>query len=91
MSLETQIELCSENYQKWKNLALNASDLSKSKRYLEKAFFWLELQSAFVVLWSVEKSNGKDKNTNRKLIIAKTNLSKKLADYAQQTLNEING
>ena len=91
MSLETQIELCSENYQKWKNLALNATDLIKSRKYLEKAFFWLELQSAFIVLWSVEKSNSKDKDATRKLIIAKTNLSKKLADYANQTLNEMNG
>ena len=89
MSLESQVELCLSNYQKWKNQALVSRNNSESKKYMEKAFFWLELQTAFIVLDAVEKTNGNDKEIKKKLIQAKINLSKKLADYADKILNEI--
>jgi hypothetical protein len=57
---------------------------------MEKAFFWLELQAAFLVLFAVEQAKGKDKQIKRKILMAKANLSRRLADYAKQTLDEIN-
>lgn len=91
MPIEQQIALCSKQYSKWKGLALAAQALPEVKECLEKAMFWMELQTAFVALWSVEQARGNDPAVRRNLIIAKSNLSKKLADYAEKSLNEING
>jgi hypothetical protein len=90
MLLQDQVQKCSNHYQKWKDLALNSLDPKESKRCMEKAFFWLELQTAFITLFAIEQTKGKDVRIKRKLIEAKTNLSKKLADYAKQTLDEMN-
>jgi hypothetical protein len=57
---------------------------------MEKAFFWLELQAAFVALFAIEQTKGKEPKVKRQLVIAKTNLSKRLADYASEILNELN-
>ena len=90
MNVQDQIETCSYHYQKWKNLALTTIDLKESKRCVEKAFFWLELQAAFVSLFTIEQSRGKDPKVRRQIKTAKTNLSKKLVDYANQILDELN-
>ena len=90
MSLEYQINLCSQNYQKWKSLALSANSLQESKKCLERAFFWLELQTAFITLWSIEKAEGKKPEVKDRIFIAKANLTKKLAEYVDQTLKELN-
>ncbi len=89
MSFEEQLEICSFHYDKWKNAALAASNRDEVKRNLEKAFFWLELQTAFIALNSVEKYEGNDPKVKNKLLIAKTNLSKKLANYANDVLDEM--
>ena len=89
MSFEDQLEICSFHYNKWKNAALAASDKEEVRKNLEKAFFWLELQTAFIALNSVEKYQAKDPKVKNKLLIAKTNLSKKLTNYANEILNEI--
>ncbi|HLC39585.1 MAG TPA: hypothetical protein VJJ76_01755 [archaeon] len=89
MTLESQLELCTYHYKKWKQRALEAKDLPEGKKALEHAFFWLELHSAFVALHAVEQTNGKDAKIRNKLLIAKTNLSRKLADYANEVLDEI--
>jgi len=89
MSFEDQLEICGFHYNKWKNAALAASNIEESKKYLEKAFFWLELQTAFIALDSVEKVQGKDPKVKNKLLIAKTHLSKKLANYANDVMNEM--
>jgi len=89
MPIETQIATCSEQYSRWKRLALDAQTLPEVKECLNKALFWLELQTAFVALWNIEETRGKDPAVKRQLIVAKTNLSKRLADYAQKTLEEI--
>ena len=86
MSVRDQIALCSEHYRRWKDIA--TSDGSKAKNAMEKAFFWLKLQTAFITLYALERSKN-DTRTKRKLIIAKTNLSRKLADYANEVLSEI--
>ncbi len=90
MAVQDQIATCSRQYARWKELALKAQTMPELKMYLKKAMFWMELQSAFVALWSVEQIKGNDPEVKRKLIIAKSNLSKKLADYAQKVLSEIN-
>jgi hypothetical protein len=89
MHIKDQISLCSYHYQKWKNLALSTFDTKEAGRYMKKAFFWLELQSAFITLFAVEQTRGKDPKVKRKLIVAKANLSKRLADYASEILNEL--
>ncbi len=87
MPIQNQIALCSEHYGRWKNAALNTDGI-QAKRAMERAFFWLELQTAFIALHALEQSRN-DAKTKRKLIIAKTNLSKKLAEYANETLKEL--
>jgi hypothetical protein len=89
MTIEKQIQTCSDQYKRWKELALGADSIAEVKRCLEKALFWMELQTAFVALWSVETSSGSDPSVRRRLVVAKSNLSKKLADYAEQTLKEM--
>jgi hypothetical protein len=89
MNLEYQIDLCSQNYQKWKSLALSANTQEEGKKCLERAFFWLELQTAFITLWSIEKAEGKRPEVKDKIFTAKANLTKKLAEYVDQTLKEL--
>lgn len=88
-NLESQLELCAYHYKKWKQKALEAKDLPEGKKALERAFFWLELHSAFVALHAVEQTKGKDPKVRNKVLIAKTNLTKKLADYANEVLDEL--
>jgi len=90
MSFQYQINLCSQNYQKWKNLALSADSMQESNKCMERAFFWLELQTAFITLWSIEKAEGNKPDVKDKIFTAKANLTKKLADYVDQTLREFN-
>lgn len=89
MSFEDQLEICSFHYNKWKNAALTSNNMDEVRKNLEKAFFWLELQTAFIALDSVEKFQGKDPKVKNKLLIAKTNLSRKLANYANQVMDEM--
>ncbi len=89
MDIKEKIDLCLENYKKWKNLALKASSLRESRKCMEKAFFWIELQSAFLTLFSIEETKGKDPEVKRKLLMAKANLIKKLVEYTENLLKEI--
>jgi hypothetical protein len=91
MDIKEEISLCSQNYEKWKSLALSAQNKEESKKFLEKAFFWLELQSAFITLFAAEQSKGNDPLFKKKIMFAKARLSKKLAEYAERILNEIEG
>jgi len=85
MELNSQLAMCNEYYSKWKDIALRTSD----KKALERAFFWLELQAAFSFLWALEQSKDKNKELKKKIILAKSKLSEKLAKYADEILNEI--
>lgn len=89
MNLQNQIALCSQHYQKWKNLALSSFDSKEAGKCMEKAFFWLELQAAFTVLFTIEQTKGKDPEVKRQLIKAKATLSKRLVDYASEVLDEL--
>lgn len=86
MSTETQIATCTEHYQIWKDKALFTNDVHETKKSLERAFFWMELRSAFIFLHSVEKTTT-DGETKQKLIQAKLNLSKKLTEYLKELTN----
>ena len=89
MNLQEQLAMCSYHYKKWKDLALSSLDSKEAKKRMERAFFWLELRSAFFTLFMAERMKGTDPKVRKKLIIAKTNLTKKLADYASQILDEL--
>ena len=91
MSVSNQIDTCNEHYDMWKNKALFTTDLYEARKAMDKAFFWMELRSAFIFLHMVEQTNGNDKETKQKLIKAKINLSKKLTEYMKDTLNELDG
>ena len=89
MSIETQIATCTEHYQMWKDKALFTNDIYQAKKAIERAFFWMELRSAFLFLSAIEKTKGNDNETKMKLIQAKTNLSRKLSEYAKELLDSI--
>ncbi|MBI2005554.1 MAG: hypothetical protein HYS80_02205 [Candidatus Aenigmarchaeota archaeon] len=89
MPIDTQITTCTENYQMWKDKALLTNDVYQVKRAVERAFFWMELRSAFIFLHAIEQTKGNDSETKQKLIKAKLNLSKKLTEYLKERLQEI--
>jgi len=89
MELRDQISLCSQNYQKWKGLAFSTQNKEESRKFLDKAFFWIELQTAFIVLLAAEQTKGNDPAFKKKLMIAKASLLKRLSNYAEKILNEI--
>ena len=89
MTIERQIATCSEQYKRWKQLTLQAKSVAEIQKCLEKTLFWMELQTAFMALWNIESSRGNDPAVKKQLIVAKTTLSRKLADYAQKSFDEI--
>jgi len=89
MTLDEQISMCSQHYQKWKELALTTNDQIEARKYLERAFFWIELQTAFITLWSIEQAKGKDPVVKKRILLAKKNLTSKLAQYIDKTLQEL--
>lgn len=86
--LREQVETCAVQARKWKETALSAASSEQTKA-MEKAFFWLELQSAFTFLWAVEQTQGRNPAVKKKLIFAKANLTRKLADYADKICKEL--
>lgn len=86
--LRGQIETCAQYARKWKDISSSSSGLEEQKRAAERSYFWLELQAAFTFLWAVEQTQGKDSEVKKRLIVAKTNLTKKLADYADKIWKE---
>lgn len=83
------VRICSSHYNYWKKEAVNASDPTNRIKAIEKAFFWLELQSSFLILWTIENSHQNDSEIQRKVLLARVNLNKKLLDYAEQVLKEL--
>ncbi|OYT42241.1 MAG: hypothetical protein B6U78_01785 [Candidatus Aenigmarchaeota archaeon ex4484_224] len=79
-------EICLSNYQKWKNLAFQAKSLEDVKKFMKRAFFWIELSYAFEALEKAEKDFSIER---KKLIQMKVNLSKKLIEYTKNLLKEI--
>jgi len=90
MELEPReiIKTCTPHYQTWKDEALNAKDSEKIKRFLEKAFFWSELQSNLLVLWTIKQTMGSDEEISRKVEDAEININKKIIEYASTVLKD---
>jgi len=82
------IETCTPHYQTWKKEALKAKDPEKIKRFLEKAFFWSELQSNLMVLWTIEQTMGNDEKIKEKVENAQININKKIMDYANSVIED---
>lgn len=82
------IKTCTPHYQTWKEEALKAKDPEKIKRFLEKAFFWSELQSNLMVLWTIEKTMGDDDEIKKKIEDAELNINKKIIDYANTVIKD---
>ncbi|MEM5799902.1 MAG: hypothetical protein QXZ43_04540 [Candidatus Aenigmatarchaeota archaeon] len=91
MKLEPReiIDTCSQHYFNWKEEALTTNDPEKAKKYMEKAFFWLELQNNLLILWTIEKTMGNDPVIKEKIEMAQANINKKIVDYASSILNDI--
>ena len=83
------IKTCSTHYQTWKSEALRAQTREEMKRFLDKAFFWLELQSNLLMLWTIENTMGKDPSIKKKIETAQMNVNKKITQYASEVLNEL--
>ena len=90
MKLEPReiIKTCTPHYQTWKEEALKEKDSEKIKRFLEKAFFWSELQSNLLVLWTIKQTMGEDKEIQKKVEDAEININKKIIDYANTVLED---
>jgi len=83
------IKTCSMHYNTWKEEAFKADTTEEMKKFLNKAFFWLELQNNLLILWTVESTMGNDPNIKEKVEKAQLNVNKKIADYASQVLRDL--
>jgi hypothetical protein len=83
------IKTCSTHYQTWKNEALRAQTRDEMKKFLDKAFFWLELQNNLLILWTIENTMGNDPNIKQKVEKAQMNVNKKISDYASEVLKDL--
>lgn len=83
------IKTCSAHYQTWKNEALRAQTREEMKKFLDKAFFWLELQNNLLILWTIENTMGNDPNIKKKVEKAQMNVNKKITEYASEVLKEL--
>ncbi len=89
MDLAEKIAICEENFKRWREAALKAKDMNEARRFMEKAFFWLKLQTAFITLFSLESFAKGDEDLARKILIAKVNLIKKMVDYTKNLIDEM--
>jgi len=83
-----KLEICSNNYKTWKEIALKSKDPQIVKKAAEKAFFWIELQTSFLVLNELEK-NILTESERKKILNIKLNLMKKLLSYAKKVAEEL--
>ena len=83
------IKTCSTHYQTWKNEALRAQTREEMGRFLDKAFFWLELQSNLLMLWTIENTMGNDPGIKKKIEKAQMNVNKKITQYASEVLKDL--
>ena len=91
MQLEPReiIRTCSTHYQNWKKEALLAKTPEDTKKFLEKAFFWLELQSNLLILWTVKNTMTDDPVVQEKVEKAQININKKIVEYASSVIEEL--
>ena len=91
MKLEPReiVQTCSNHYNTWKEEALKAKSPEEAKKFLEKAFFWLELQNNLLILWTIEMTSGVNPDVKQKLEEAQFNVNKKIMQYASKVLKEL--
>jgi hypothetical protein len=87
MDVKQQLEICYNNYKKWKELAFSLSG-KESKKAMERAFFWLEMHSAFFAVGTLEKGRKMDKEDMLKLIQLKAKLIERLTEYAKTLVED---
>jgi len=85
----TVVDICSANYNFWKEKALKENDPIERKKAMEKAFFWLEAQSSMLTLWAIENIHKDNPEMLKKVEKARTQLNKKLLEYAENILKEL--
>jgi len=87
MNLRQQLEICYRNYKKWRDLAFSLNGL-KSKEAMERAFFWLEMHSAFFAIGTIERAGIRSKEDLEKLIQLKSKLIERLSEYAKTLMGD---
>lgn len=84
-----ELEFCTEKYKKWKEIALNSVSLEEAKKAAEKAFFWLELYSAYLAVLTMENFGKNDLKSKNKIFLARIKICKKLNEYSKQMIEEL--
>ena len=84
------IDMCSKHYNEWKDEALKAETKEEMLKYINKSFFWMELQSNLIVLWTVENSFKDDAKIQAKVGDAEANINKKIMDYIDTVFKDLN-
>ncbi len=87
MNLREQLEICYKNYKKWKDLAFSLSG-NESRKAMERAFFWLEMHSAFFAIGTLEKTRKMSRDDVVRLIQLKSKLVERLAEYAKTLIDD---
>ena len=87
MDLKEQLEICYKNYKKWKELAFSSKGV-ESQKAMERAFFWLEMHSAFFVIGAIERTRKMSREDVVKLIQLKSKLVERLAEYAKTLIED---
>ena len=87
MDLRHQLEICYRNYKKWKELAFSLNGI-EARKAMERAFFWLEMHSAFFAVSTLEKTRKMSKDDALKLIQLKSKLIERLAEYARTLIDD---
>ncbi len=82
MDIREQLEICYRNYKKWKEKAFLSSE-KDAKEAIERAFFWLEMHSAFFTIGVLERTQINNKENLQKLLLMKMKLLEKLSEYAK--------
>jgi hypothetical protein len=87
MDLKQQLEICYRNYKKWKELAFSLNGI-ESQKAMERAFFWLEMHSAFFAIGTIEKVRKTNKEDILRLIQLKSKLVERLSEYAKTLIED---
>ena len=85
--IQRHISMCTRHHVRWKRMVGFARTERERERYLERAVFWLEMQTALVSLWAAEqKASGPE--MKRRLVEAKSNLLVRIASYGRTIEDE---
>ena len=79
--------MCARHHAKWKRMVDFAKTKEEREKYLQRAMFWLKMQTEFVSLWAMEQKANSDE-MKKKLIEVKANLLLKLTNYGKIMVNE---